>query len=45
VTVSIYELPSGIGALAAAEITLPNRNEADAFMRGFNGPALDGRVW
>jgi hypothetical protein len=43
--VSIYELPSGIGALAAAQVTLPNREAADAFLRAFNGPALDGRVW
>lgn len=46
VTVSIHELPNRIGDLAAAEITLPNRKEADKFLRSFNGrSSLDGRVW
>jgi hypothetical protein len=47
VTVSIHELPNRIGDLAAFQITLPNRKEADTFLRGFNNgrSSLDGRVW
>jgi hypothetical protein len=46
VTVSIHELPNRIGDLAAMMITLPNRKQADKFLRGFNGrSSLDGRVW
>jgi hypothetical protein len=45
VTVSIYELPSGIGSIAAAQITLPDREAADTFMRRFNGRSANSRVW
>jgi hypothetical protein len=47
VTVSIHELPNRIGDLAAFQITLPNRKEADTFLRRFNNgrSSLDGRVW
>jgi hypothetical protein len=47
VTVSIHELPNRIGDLAALQITLPNRKEADTFLRRFNNgrSSLDGRIW
>jgi hypothetical protein len=47
VTVSIHELPSGIGVLPALQITTLNREEADKLLRRFNSgrTSLDGRVW
>ena len=46
VTISIRELPSGIGDIPALQVTVRNREDADKFLRRFNGRDFcDSRVW
>ena len=46
VTISIRELPSSIGDIPAFQVTVQNREDADKFLRRFNGRnSFDGRVW